>query len=75
MNRAEQRTLYASTPHDASALWEVELLRKFAREDRALSDGDIHRLQDDLIAHISPDDAEMLQWAGLTADNDTEATR
>lgn len=64
LKRSEQRALYESTTRSAEANEEIERLRGQAQQGR-LSYGEIARLQSDLVAHIDPDDVEMLAWADV----------
>lgn len=64
MKRTEHRELHNTTPSDPAATTRIEELRARARA-ATLSYGDIHELQNDLVAHIDPDDTEMLPWADV----------
>lgn len=64
MKRSEHRALFERTPHNAELTAEVERLREVARRGE-LSYGEIHDLQNGLVAHIDPDDVELLPWAGV----------
>jgi hypothetical protein len=64
MKRSDQRALYDTTPRDAAATARIEDFRVRAREG-SLSYGDIYELETDLVAHIDPDDTEMLPWADV----------